>query len=277
MMPSVDTSRSLGVPSSIVFESFGVRLRVTGDAPEVIERIPSVLPPDARPCRFADETFALLTHEEDGYQLTRAGSALWTGPELESALGLLEHHLQSYIGLHAPNAIFVHAGVVTHNGRAIVIPGRSTAGKSTLVLALVRAGAVYYSDEFAVVDERGLVHPYAVPLSLRDPVPRLVHIERFGGRHGGEPVPIGAVMVTAYREGTEWNPTPVSPGRGALAMFDNTIYALTRSQEAMRLITRGLERAVVLEGERGEADEIAQQLLNTVFAEAQRWPGTATV
>ena len=38
-------------------------------------------------------------------------------------------------------------------GRAIVIPGRTFSGKSTLVAELVRAGATYYSDEYAVEDE----------------------------------------------------------------------------------------------------------------------------
>ena len=53
-----------------------------------------------------------------------------------------------------------HAGVVGWRGRAIVIPGRSHAGKSTLVAELVRRGAVYYCDEFAVLHETGRVHPY---------------------------------------------------------------------------------------------------------------------
>jgi hypothetical protein len=60
--------------------------------------------------------------------------------------------LRIYVGLHAPNQIFIHAGVVAHEGRVIVIPGLCMAGKATLVLALVRAAAVYYSDEFAVLD-----------------------------------------------------------------------------------------------------------------------------
>jgi uridine kinase len=41
----------------------------------------------------------------------------------------------------------------------IAIPGRSFSGKTSLVTALVRAGAVYYSDEFAVIDRDGLVRP----------------------------------------------------------------------------------------------------------------------
>ena len=35
--------------------------------------------------------------------------------------------------------------------------------------ALLRAGATYYSDEYALLDESGRVHPFARKLSLRQP------------------------------------------------------------------------------------------------------------
>ena len=65
------------------------------------------------------------------------------------------------------------------------LPGHSFSGKSTLVAALVRAGAVYYSDEFAVLDPDGFVHPYAKALSLD--VAR--QVEELGGVAGDEPLP----------------------------------------------------------------------------------------
>ena len=33
---------------------------------------------------------------------------------------------------------------------------------------MVRAGATYYSDEYAVIDDTGLVHPFARPLGIRE-------------------------------------------------------------------------------------------------------------
>ena len=58
------------------------------------------------------------------------------------------------IACFAPRRVFVHAGAVAWQGRAIIIPGASLSGKSTLVAELVRAGATYLSDEFAVLDSR---------------------------------------------------------------------------------------------------------------------------
>ena len=65
--------------------------------------------------------------------------------------------------------VFVHAGVVGWKNRAILIPGKSFAGKTSLVAELVKAGATYYSDEFAVLDFQGLVHPYHKPLYCVSP------------------------------------------------------------------------------------------------------------
>ena len=59
------------------------------------------------------------------------------------------------------------AGVVGWENRAIVMPGASFAGKTTLVRAWLEAGATYYSDEFAVLDRAGRVHP--VCASAGDP------------------------------------------------------------------------------------------------------------
>ncbi len=227
-----------------------------------------MLPPGAQPCpaSSAQESFAVLAGDGGSYQFTRGGSPVANGLDLEFALMLLDSQLRIYVGLQAPNRIFVHAGVVAHRGRAMIIPGLSFAGKTTLVVALVRAGAVYYSDEFAVIDERGLVHPYARSPSVRDHagVQSEHHVDRFAGAVGDEPLRIGAVVFTTYRAGAEWKPTPLSPGRGVLAMLANTLAALKRSEEAMRVITLAIDGAVVLESERGEARELAPRLLELV-------------
>jgi hypothetical protein len=261
-------SAHLDAGEDIAFESFGVRLRVTADTPEVLEQVPALLPPDAQTCppSPADVSIAVLGQAGGGYDFLIDGSPVTKGIDRDFALTLLEAQLRIHVGLRAQNRIFVHAGVVAHEGRAIVIPGRSFAGKTTLVLSLVRAGARYYSDEFAVLDEQGRVHPYAKPVSVRDQdeVQSDHDIERFGGVAGDEPLEVGAIVFTQYLPGTDWTPTELSPGRGALSMFENTLAALQRSEEAMRTIKLAVEGAVLLEGDRGEAGEIAQPLLDRI-------------
>jgi hypothetical protein len=266
----VGDSASISAAKEIAFESFGARVGVIADSPEVLERIPALLPPHAQPCpsSAAEGWLSVLARAGGSYDFLIDGSPVTTGIDLAFALTLLEAQLRIFVGLHAPNRIFIHAGVVAHEGRAIVIPGRSFAGKTTLVLALVRAGALYYSDEFAILDDEGLVHPYAKPVSVRDgnQIQNDHDIERFGGIAGEEPLRVGAVVFSEYRRGAEWNPTELSPGRGALSLFANTLAAMKRTEEAMRAIKLAVDGVLMLEGERGEADAMAQDLLKRIPA-----------
>jgi hypothetical protein len=43
-------------------------------------------------------------------------------------------------------------------------------GKTTLVVALLRAGAHYYTDDFALLDGDGLVHPNLIFIKNKDKV-----------------------------------------------------------------------------------------------------------
>ena len=46
----------------------------------------------------------------------------------------------------------LHAGAVSKDGVGIVLPGASKSGKSCLMVALVREGYQYFSDEIAAID-----------------------------------------------------------------------------------------------------------------------------
>jgi len=187
-----------GAPRSIAFEAFGVRIGVTADPAELLSSVARLLPPGSRRCVPAGvtESFGIVADADGTYRFTRDDSPVIDGVDLELTLLMLDNQFRVSIGLHAPNRIFVHAGVVACNDRAIIIPGLSMAGKTSLVLALIRAGAVYYSDEFAVFDEQGYVHPYPKPLSIRegDVVQNDRPPEAFGAVVGSERLRIGAVI-----------------------------------------------------------------------------------
>ena len=79
---------------------------------------------------------------------------------------------------------------------------------------------------------------------------------------GDTALPMTLAAVTHYVPGAEWRPRRLSPGEGALAMLSRTVPARLRPQESLKVLARAVKDAVVLEGERGEADEFATMLLN---------------
>jgi hypothetical protein len=160
----------------------------------------------------------------------------------------------------------VHAGVVGWNGRAIVIPGKSYSGKSTLVRELVRAGAIYYSDEYAVLDERGNVHPFARQLAMRDEnqANRKMSFLELGGKIGKRPLPVGTILVTKNRERARWRPKPLTPGLGALELLANTVTARSGQPIVLEVLTRVAKNATILKGARGDASSLAGQLLKAL-------------
>jgi hypothetical protein len=187
--------------------------------------------------------------------------------EIEEVLHAFESHSQLYIAEWAPRRVFVHAGVVGWKGQAILMPGRSFAGKTSLVAEFVRAGATYYSDEYAVLDAQGRVHPYSRPLAIRPSeggVSKKHGVEELGGLAGTLPLPVGLVLVSNYKAGSKWRPRHLSAGKGALALLDNTISIRRQPEAAFDVMERVVSRAHVLKGARGEARETVRSILNTL-------------
>jgi hypothetical protein len=199
------------------------------------------------------------------YHLLYCGPALIARTlELPPLLTILEKHAELLTAFLAQDCLFVHAGVVGWQGRAILIPGRSMSGKTTLVKALVEAGATYYSDEFAVLDKAGRVHPYPVPLSLRGPngqPGRKTPVESLGGQVGVEPLPVGWVIVTEYQPEATWRPRKLTPGQALLALMDNAVAARRNPAHSMPILKQAVTSVVALKSKRGEAAKVAATLL----------------
>jgi hypothetical protein len=260
-------------PHQIPFRVYGLDLRICTNSAELLERIEPLMPPgwERRPRSSTQHRVGLLEEDNDIYSIYSESICTHDAPGKEYALMMMEAQLSAHVSLEATEFVFVHAGVVADGDRAIVMPGASFAGKTTLVRALVEAGAVYYSDEFAVLDEAGRVHPYARPLSFRPPddgLPVELQVDELGGVAGTGPLRVGLVIATSYVPGGEWQPRELSPGAGVLAMLEHTVPAQVRPEQTMRVLRKAMEGAVALEGERDEADEFAGVLLETLRAAA---------
>lgn len=138
---------------------------------------------------------------------------LWTTvADLESARHRLQQLAQIRLTTGATEVDFVHAGVVLMPGGLVLLPGASKAGKSTLVRALVTAGGRFFSDEYAVIDRAGQVHPYprAMWTRLSRTRRKSTPAQELGYGPDLSPRPIGLTLFTEYRPGAIWNPQPLS-------------------------------------------------------------------
>lgn len=188
------------------------------------------------------------------------GRLMARGLSHATALDVFESELQLSVARLARPQVFVHAGVVGVGGRAVLLPGRSGAGKTTLVRALVEAGATYYSDEYAVLDPAGRVHPYARRPSVRVRGGRKERHPVPGGR-GRQPLPIGLVVHTRYRKGGRWKPSALSAGESVLALLANTVPARDRPGEVLAVLARATSAARGVRSDRGPAGHAARAVI----------------
>ena len=156
--------------------------------------------------------------------------------------------------------IFIHAGVVAHDGGAIVLPATSLRGTSTLVEALVRAGATYYSDQYAVLDRDGRVHPFSAPLSIRTSDGGKRRVRLGDGTPAGPPVPIRSVVATRHETGAVWQPRHGTAAESVMTLLASAV-RVRLAPNTLDVLARAVDAAVLLEGPRGEADAVAPQLL----------------
>lgn len=103
----------------------------------------------------------------------KAGAGLANMPfvPLPAAIGILafESSLNWLLATSADAYLVFHAGIVARGGRAVLMPGTSGTGKSTLTAGLAYSGWRLLSDEFALLrPETSLFYPYPRPISLKN-------------------------------------------------------------------------------------------------------------
>jgi len=110
---------------------------------------------------------ARLERAGTGWRIAVDGREPVRKDDAAEAVRALNHELMHGVMLRNRRLYYVHAAVVEHGGRGILLPGLSQAGKSTLALAFLAAGARFLSDELLAYDAssgRALAFPRAVKI-----------------------------------------------------------------------------------------------------------------
>jgi hypothetical protein len=274
----------LGWSDAIALDAFGVRVGLRSDSAPLLRRAAArwtavgarVVTVDGAgsPDVSVEGMLSLHSGARDVTASARPTLTFYDGasrvihsPNREAVLDALDSTLRVAVADLSPTRLFVHAGVVAYRGEAIVVAGGSYAGKTTLVRALLARGASYYSDDAAVIDEEGRVHPFARPLAVRESPesPQLpVTPESLGATVGSEPLRAGVVAIARYRAGALWRPAALGGGAATLAMLPHTGGVRGRPGRALAMLGRLMTGATVFRGIRGDAEACADQLLRAI-------------
>lgn len=254
------------------FESFGARIELTGNRQAMIDRSAAI----ARSSLLGkvseihgDNVDRIIEVNFDGttYEMLYEGSEPARGEDEVVFFKYVDSIIRASVGEEARDFVFLHAGVVGWKGKAIVLPGDSYKGKSTLVAELVRAGAEYYSDDFALFNSDGLLYPFHRPLAMRrrdNFDPYHLTVEELEGKYGHEPIPAGVVLFTEYVKGSRFRPRQMTAGEGVLELVSYALSMRQRSEFAFRVLNNIASRAIIISSRRGTAETFAKTLLNFV-------------
>ena len=263
----------LGWAVGFALKTYGLRIGIRANDPagllEVCQHLPHEWKTTSAP--VVDRLYSIIVGGQAVRPNVRRFNVLYAdhnriarSTELDTIFERLESDLRITVAEFARHRIFVHAGVVGWNGKAIVVPGRSYSGKSTLIAELVRAGATYYSDEYAVIDQRGRVHPFRKPLEMREEgafKQSKIRVEEIGGRFGEKPLPVGLVLISQFKSGGKWKPRALTPGEGVLALLSHTVSARRNPERALATLQHAVSQARILRGTRGEAKQLVEKVL----------------
>ena len=247
--------------------SEGLRLGFHGNGQNFVGQLPSLVPGSIA-TEFADLDFVYslaLESSQSSYSAHAGSRVLVRCVSFETALKSIVSKLQNTIAKYSRQHLFLHAGVIGWRGRAILFPGRTYSGKSTLVRALMRAGAVYFSDEFARVDAHGLIHPFARPLFIRCSEGKaMVRPEEERAEIASAPAPLGAIIATRYKQDALWQPERLSNGQALLVLLRNTVAVRLDPAKAMRTMGALVSSATAIRSLRGDAETGASAVLRTL-------------
>jgi hypothetical protein len=257
------------------FESYGVRVRIESNRQEILAEAEKLITKVLlggieiidNPEVEAEHSFGIGLDESGIYFLFQNGKQISHGDVPLYFFNYFESCLRIVIAEHAVSMVFIHAGVVGWKGRAIVVPAHSAAGKTTLVAELVKKGAVYYSDEYAVLDEHGLVHPFARPLAMRNSEDIYadqidVPVESIGGTAGVEPLPVGFILITEYDPKAVWKPEFLTIGQGLLDVIPHTVPIGSYTEFALNVLKKMASHAIIVRSPRNDARNFAKTLLS---------------
>lgn len=262
--------------NQLAFQTFGVKIGIETDQPEHLDKIrqqfAKVFPNglDKASEDAVEHQFFIKSKKDGTSEFYKNEKKIFEGLAGVSFYESVESIIRLTVAEFAVEKVFLHAGVVGWKNRAIVIPADGWSGKTTLVAELVKKGATYYSDEYAVLDAEGNVEPFPKWLSIRGIIDEFTQldcpVESLGGVAGTKTIPVGMVLIARYNKAKKiplrWKPRRLKAANGIMEILPHTFSIRNKPEFALEVLNKLTTRAIIVKTVRGEAKEFAETLLD---------------
>jgi hypothetical protein len=256
-------------PAPFEISAFGCLIQASASSNRGLEILDKCLFPTLPRTAVSDGADGLrIRLEEDGsqFQLRVNDVPVAASEHAASLMPFAIQEIDEFVIRKLTGLRAIHAGAVQFQGKVLLLPGSSHAGKSSMVAELLRRGAAYLSDEYALIDADGQAHPYPRPLLLRnggnDRTPLLP--QECGAEVASGPAPIGWIMQLEYRDGAAWEILPVPQSRALLMLLGHTPHVLADAPDLIEKFQRAVAGARCYAGLRTDASAAADEILRVI-------------
>ncbi len=232
--------------------------------PGLRQRLHAWLPPPG-----PDDSAGLVDHclslhgDASAWHLTRDGQAVAAGQTRDEALLAVLHALAGLGCRPAERLAVLHgAGLVTPEGRGLLLIAAGGSGKSTLTTALDASGHGLLSDDVVPVDRDGGLLGLGLPLCLkagswpvlagqRPDLDAAPEVARYGQpvrflaprtRAPAHPVPAALILLIRYQPGQPPRATPVGPEHALQGLLSAEAVIRNLTQAKLAALARWVTR-----------------------------------
>jgi hypothetical protein len=202
--------------------------------------------------------------------------------DLGACARALHHRVIKILLDSRPDLLWIHAGVISLAGEAVVLAAPSGHGKSTMVAEFLARGWTYLSDEIAAIDARSAT---AIPFPLwpqkrvcaagyltQEEVVGLskVRIELHPAAIARHNLPIRAIYFLSYLP--VYQPTRLvacSPGTAVIQLLRNSLSAANSRDEEIQRLCSVVGRATTFYMYYSNAQDAARQIIVSRLASPQ--------
>jgi len=255
-------------------ESFEVKIHVSSNSREAIDALRKIIPVYLPDCfeeiKNSDNAhkFVFVWNASGKDTLYRNGKTVFSREKRAFSVESAASQIRLTVAEFAARKVFIHAGVVSWKNKAVILPGKSFWGKTSLTKSLIECGALYYSDEYAILDAEGILYPFPKLLSVRDEKNDQqqtdVPVEQFGGRAGTNKIPVGMVLICEFAPNARWKPKILSAAQGVLEIIRHTVPIRHNPKFTLDVLNRVADSAVIAKSKRPDAEKSVSSILKFI-------------